>query len=273
MSGTLKSWRNCVLRFGLVAVPVSLIPAKDADKLSRHRYDRESGARVSQAWTADGETLAADTFLAYDVDGTPVEVDVRDDGSDKGIVLSAFVSEGTIDPLFYDSAFVLFAGKDGADGLGVLASVLRENVFMMFAGSARFTDRTRSVVIRWSESAGCLVLHTLTFSAAIRFASFMIAAETLTTPDDALRAQGAMFADTLPETFVPADSDPLEAAILDALREASPVAIRASVPVPNVSAGDILDRLRADVQTRADVTAETGRKSKTTKSKTSKSKT
>lgn len=273
MSGTLKAWRNATLRFGLVAVPVSLVPAKDADKLSRHRYDRESGTRVRQAWTADGENIAAETFLAYDVGGTAVEIEVPDDGSDKGIRLAAFVSEGTIDPLFYDDAYILFAGKDGADGLGVLAGVLRENVYMMFAGEARFTDRTRSVVVRWSDAAGCLVLHTLTFASRVRFESFRIAAESLATPDDALRKQGTMFADTLPDTFVPSDSDPLEAAILSALREASPAAVRGSVPAASISAGDILETLRADVQNRADVGTRKGTKSARAKSSGAKSKT
>jgi len=272
MAGTLKAWRNTVLRFGAFTIPASLIPAKDSDSLTRHRYDRATSARVRQAWTADGENIAAETFLAFDVDGTPVEVEVPDDGSAKEITLRAFVSEGTLDPVFYEDAYVVFGGKVGADGLAAVAQVLRDNPFMMFAGSARFTDRTRDIVLRWSEGTGCLVLHTLTFASRIRFASFRIAAETLPTPDEVAVRQAETLTDALPDSFVPADADPLEALVLEALAEKCPPAKRDAIPAPHVSAADILDTLRADIERRADGTSPRRTKSKSSKSKSSKSK-
>jgi non-homologous end joining protein Ku len=237
--------------------------------VSAHRYDAE-GNRVRQAWTADGETIAADTELFYDDDdGTPVvkSSDIVVPDFDKGITLEAFVSEGTIDPLFYDDAYCLFPAKGGEDGLGLVADILRRDSLMTFAGTAVFTDRPRSVVIRWSDAAGCLVLHTLTFVSRVRFYDIAKTAEGLREPSAELRTQAGLLTDALPDTFLPLDADAREVAIADALAKSAPPAAKGKTPVPAVTASDILDTLRADVQDRADRTK--GKRTKgTTKGRT-----
>ena len=245
----MKAWRNTLLRFGLVAVPVSLTPAKsDKSAVTAHHYDPVTKSRASQAWTVDGETILPETSMFYDVGGVPVAADV-DENYTKEITLEGFVSEGTIDPLFYDAAYCLFAGKGGEDGLGLIARVLRDNAFMTFAGTAVFTDRPRSVVIRWSDAAGCLILHTLTFTSRVRFADMRTAAEGLAEPSAELLAQAGMLTDALPSTFLPLDEDAHERAIVSALAKSAPKGTE--IPVPLTTAGDILASLRADMEGRA----------------------
>jgi non-homologous end joining protein Ku len=248
----MKAWRNTLLRFGLVAVPVSLTPAKsDRSAVSAHRYAAGAdGAlvRAKQAWTIDGETLAAETVLAYDVDGEAVEIDAPEIDGAKGIELAAYVDAATIDPLFYDSAYCLFPGDGGAEGLGLIASILRGTP-MMLAGTARFTDRPRSVVIRWSDAAQSLILHTLTFTSRVRFAEMLNASAALVPPPPALVAQAGILTGALPDTFLPADADALEVATATALHKARPTAKRA--PAPTVSAQEILDVLKADVSAKS----------------------
>lgn len=263
----MKAWRNTLLRFGLVNVPVSLTPAKsDTSAISAHHYDAATRQRAFQAWTTDGENILPETTLFYDDEtGNPAvrAADVIVPDFAKEITLQAFCGEGTIDPLFYDSAYCLFPAKGGAEGLGLVADILREDTSMMFAGEAVFTDRPRSVVIRWSDAAGCLILHTLTFVSRVRFADMQSAADGLVIPSDAVREQASLLTAALPDTFTPLDTDAREQAIADALTAALPDVIAPAVATTDA---DILTALRADMASRAEG------KSKTTKTKTTKTK-
>jgi non-homologous end joining protein Ku len=250
----MKAWRNVLLRFGVVAIPVGISPAKsDKPSISAHRF--ANGERARQAWTIDGESIV-ETSLLYDVDGAAVEIDAPRVGNDgrvlegsesddpSEIVLSAWTESAAIDPLLYDASYCVMAGKGGADGMGLVAKILRDDPSRVLAGVARFTDRPRSVVLRWSEAAGSVVLHTLTYAARVRFEGMRKASESFADPSPELEAQAALFTASLPSAFTPLDSDPLEAAVINALREVCPSAQLAEVPT---TAADILATLRADV--------------------------
>jgi non-homologous end joining protein Ku len=255
----LKAWRNTTVRFGLVTVPVAVAPAK-TDKMSvaAHRYS-EDGQRAKQAWTVDGETILAETKMLYDVDGEPVEIVPPELDGDKGIDLQAFAPTAGIDPLLYDSAYCVFPAKGSGKALGAIAKLLRDNPAMVLAGTARFTDRPRSVVLRWSEAAGAIVLHTLAYTARVRFAEMRAASEALEDPDAVTLAQGETLVASLPAEYSPADTDPMEGAIIEALLRARPSA-ESAIPDLVTTNADILATLRADMQRAAEAkdSAETG---------------
>jgi non-homologous end joining protein Ku len=222
--------------------------------VSAHRYSEE-GERAKQAWTVDGETILADTKMLYDVDGEAVDIAPPTLEGESGIELEAFAPTAGIDPLLYDSAYCVFAAKGSGKALGAIADILRANPSRVLAGSARFTDRPRSVVLRWSEAAQAIVLHTLAYTARVRFAEMRGAAEGLETPDAVTLAQGETLVASLPATFAPMDSDPMEAAIIAALHVAKPSAAVLPAEVATTNA-DILATLREDMERAAQAKGE-----------------
>src|ERR1043166_96461 len=97
------AWRNIALRVGLVNVPLGLDPTTDrGGGIKAHTYDRATNARVRQAWTKDGETLSADVFRAYDVEGQLVEAERVADDCARDFVAESFVAP--LDPLWLDSS-------------------------------------------------------------------------------------------------------------------------------------------------------------------------
>ena len=256
----MKAWRNTVLRFGLVSVPVSVSPAKtDKPSVGAHHYDPATRERARQSWTIDGETVLPETVLLYDVDGEAVEIpaprvgndgrvlDGADEDDPKEIVLEAFLDAGDIDPLLYDSSYCLFPGKGGAE-FGAVVGMLRGSGKVL-AGTARFTDRPRSVVLRYCEAAGSVVLHTLTFTSRVRFAAMSTAAGEIKTPSEAATAQALALASALPKSWTPLDVDALESATLAALAAVKPEADIAEVATTDA---DILATLRGDVEAMRD---------------------
>ena len=240
------------MRFGLVAIPVSVAPAIARPSLTAHRYDPATKARVKQAWVNPEGELVPETVMAYDVgEGLdPVEVELDPLEGAREITLKAYVDSATVDPLLYDAAYALYPGKGGEDGLGLVAEILRESHgLMMLAGEARFGERPVSVVIRWAPAAESLVLHTLHYTARVRWADMRKASETLRAPSAELVAQGELLTEALPATYVPSDQDPREVAIAEALAKALPEG--APVIAPATTAGDILATLRADVEGKA----------------------
>lgn len=262
----LRAWRNTLLRFGAFGnVPIALAPAKrDKPTIERHHYDPATGTRAKQAYTVDGVSVLPETALLYDVDGEAVALDPAPKlDADKGVTLTAYVSEGALDPMLYDACYVVWAGKGGDAGLGAIVGMLRDSPYMMLAGEAVFTDRPRSIVLRWSEACGALLLHTLTFTSRVDFAGMATATYAEATPEATAQAEALVSA--LADTFVPADVDALEDLTATALAKARPTAAVAMTPS---TPADLLDALRADVAARSEAT-KTARKSKpTTKRKT-----
>lgn len=249
----LRAWRNTLLRFGAFGnVPISLAPAKrDKPATERHHYDPATMTRAKQGYTIDGATVLPATTLAYDVDGEAVVLDPAPTvEADKGVSLSAYVAESAIDPMLYDACYVVWAGKGGDAGLAAIVAMLRAAPDMMLAGEAVFTDRPRSIVLRWSDACGALLLHTLSFTSRVDFAGMATASYDDATP--AATAQAIALVSALDDAYTPADVDALEAATATALAMACPTAT--GVQVTPSTPGDILESLRADIANRSEVT-------------------
>lgn len=249
----MRAWRNTLMRFGLVAIPVSLAPAVAKASVSAHRYDADTLKRVRQAWVNDEGELVAETAMLYDrgegLDPVAVELDPIE--GEREIALAGFIATDAVDPLLYDQAYALNPGKGGEDGLGLVAAILRESHgLMILVGEARFTERPVSVAIRYSPTASGLVLHTLHPTARVRWAEMRKAAEAMRDPSAELLAQGELLTEALPSTFTPLDVDPREAALIEALADTMPEGrvLEAEV-APTAKA--ILDTLKADLEAKA----------------------
>jgi DNA end-binding protein Ku len=171
-----RAYRKFSLTFGLVTVPVA-IGSMTADNgvhgktvCARHR------GPVKRLWGCPdcAEGVAEETALAYPHDGELVHVDEADirglaAESDGAVSLDRFVPATSIDPLYLESAYLIWPdGKGAATGFDVLARILEENE-LAAVGTVVLTKREQVAVLRFSAATGTLVLHLCRFHADIRW--------------------------------------------------------------------------------------------------------
>jgi non-homologous end joining protein Ku len=245
----MKAWRNVLLRFGMVAVPVAISPAKvSGAEIESHRYG-PSGERIRQAWTEDGATILDPSEIVSRFaapSGEAVEIERPEIPGENGIDLTALVASSSVDPLFYDAAYALNAGKGGGRPFAALAAALEDRPGACLVGTARFTDRPRDVLIRYSPETDSLVLHTLSFGAKVRAEEMTAEAAKLPAPEAADIAAASSFLDSLPGDFNLTREDPMDVAIRDALAAALPNALTPPAPGDVTAPRDLLADLRAN---------------------------
>lgn len=243
----MRVWRNTVVRFGMLAVPVGLSPLVSKG-IGGHLYDRESRERLSMAMVRPDGTKSEDTVTLYDVpDGEPIEVAPTIEG-ETGIDLSGCVPIGEVSPSLYDAAYVLIPAKDAPKGLATLAAVLRDSGSTL-VGTARFgkSDSAKSVVLRWDALVGGIVLHTLYALDRVRVADALAVTSSLPIPALAEYSQGEAFVGTLPDTFSPIVTSERDAAIRAAIDAATGAESEEDGDGESMSPADYLAALRATV--------------------------
>jgi non-homologous end joining protein Ku len=205
----MRAWRNTVVRFGILSIPLSLSPlVGDGDK-SGHKYDPATGERVRQAWTTDGTTIVPEPETRYDVpDGDPVALDLTLSG-ETGIDLEAALHIGDVDASLFDSSYACNPTKDAPRSLATLAAVLRDSGTIL-VGTARFTESAsaKSVVLRWSPLTKGVVLETLSPLERVRIEEATKESADLAEPTAAEYKQAVAFVESLPDvlpTLVVAD--------------------------------------------------------------------
>ena len=113
-------WTGAV-SFGLVSIPVKLYSATQDKSVRFHQIDSRTGSRVRQKRVseADGSEVPYDKIVkGYELSSgayvtiTPDELVSLDPKSSRAIDLVRFVDQASIDPIFYDSAYLL--GPDPA---------------------------------------------------------------------------------------------------------------------------------------------------------------
>lgn len=245
----MKAWRNTVVRFGLVNVPIAIAPlANDTGAgVESHRFEIATGEQVKQAWTTDGKTLiprdATETRYVLP-NGDAVACEAPELEGAKGVELLALVDDYPAE--LVDAAYAAWAGKGGASSYDALRDALHESGRVL-VGVGRFTDRPRPVVIKTTADGAGLVLLVLKYAAQVREGAVREAwAESEGASSEAERAQARTFLASLPAKAegLPT-SDPMSDAILEALRRDYASAFMIA-EAPETDA-DILATLRADV--------------------------
>lgn len=240
-----KAWRNVLIRFGLVNIPVSLAPAKvSAAEVETHRYGPD-GERVRQAWIDSAGNIVESPASLYDTPAGPVDIPRPEIPGDPGIDLEALVPVADVDPILYDAAYAIWPGKGGDRSFSALAAFMEDRPRAALTGTARFTDRPRDVLIRYVPALDALILHTLTFGAKLRAAEIEAKAAAVPMADPADVAAAETFLDALPGTWTPTDRDPMDDAILAALEAAVPGAMEPPIPADPSTVPDLCAALRA----------------------------
>lgn len=161
-------WSGAI-SFGLVNVPIKLYSATSPKTVRFHQLHARDGVRIQQkrVCPADGEEvpyedivkgfeIAPDRYVIVRQD----ELDALDPRHTKTIDIEAFVELADIDPVYYDSAYLVAPSTGGAKPYALLLSAMEQ------AGKVaigRFVLRTRQQLCALRPANGVLMLSTMLY--------------------------------------------------------------------------------------------------------------
>ena len=181
------------LRLALVTVPVQLFPAiRSGAHISFHQVHRPSGKRIryQKVVPGVGPVDTGDIVKGYDLgEGQyvllePEEIDDLKLEAKRTIDLVQFVSQGEIDPIWFEQpCYVVPDGELADEAYGVLRDALRATKKM---GLGQFIMRGREYIAAIKPCGNGLVLETLRFADEVREAAPFFAEADNADPDPEL---------------------------------------------------------------------------------------
>jgi DNA end-binding protein Ku len=177
-----RSIWNGTVTFGAVAIPVKLFSATESRTLAFKEVRAHDGARISHqrlGATSGEEVPFAEIEKGFDTGTQTViltkeEVSAADGTRPKLIEIERFVHGNEIDPVFYDKAYHLGAGKGGDHAYRVLLAALERSGRV---GIGRLVLRSREQLVAVRPIHGALGLQTM------RFHDELVAPSDLDVPD------------------------------------------------------------------------------------------
>lgn len=163
-----RSIWNGTVAFGAVAIPVKLFSATESRTLSFKEVRASDGARVShqRIGASSGEEVPyAEIEKGFDTGEETViltkeEVSAADGTRPKLIEIERFVRGDEIDPVYYDKAYHLGAGKGGDRSYRVLLAALERSGRV---GIGRLVLRSKEQLVALRPIHGALGLQTMRF--------------------------------------------------------------------------------------------------------------
>jgi len=162
-------WSGAI-SFGLVNIPIKLYAAVSRKNVSFNQLDSRTGARIRyrKVSAADGEEVAAEDIIkgyelssgAYVTVGDD-ELAALDPEANRTIEIEEFVDLADIDPLFYDSAYLVAPDKATLKPYALLCRAMEESGKV---GIARFVMRSKQYLCAVRPKDGALVLSTMVYA-------------------------------------------------------------------------------------------------------------
>ena len=131
-----RSIASLTLSFGLVSIPVKLYSAtetasavkfnmlaKDGSRLKQQYVSERDQAVVARADMVKGYEFEKDRFVLF----TAEELKALEEASSPAIEIVAFIPEKSVDPLFYDKAYLIAPDKRGGKPYALLAEAMRQS--------------------------------------------------------------------------------------------------------------------------------------------------
>lgn len=162
-------WSGMVT-FGLVSIPVRLLPAvrdrtvhfaqfheKDGGRIHYKRFCEKEDREVAYEDIARGYEVSSGRFVMFDRD----ELDRLEPRRTRGIDVDQFVEIGEIDPIYYDTTYYLAPDKGGE---GPYRLLLRAMADAGRIAIGKFVMREKEHVVAIRPSGDALVLQTLFYA-------------------------------------------------------------------------------------------------------------
>src|SRR5215510_14140578 len=169
-----RSIASLTLGFGLVSIPVKLYSATESSASVRFNMLAKDGSRVKQQYVSEkdgkiveraemvkGYEFEKDKFVLFE----PSELKALEEGSSHVIDIVAFVPEKSIDPIYYDKAYMLAPDKRGGKPYALLGEAMRKSGRCALA---RWSWKTKRYVVQVRPAEDGLMLQQLFFADEVR---------------------------------------------------------------------------------------------------------
>lgn len=174
MAATSRSIASLTLSFGLVNVPVRLFSATERGAELHFNLLAKDGSRLRQQYVSERTKKVVDRkdmVKGYQVEDnqfvlfTADELKALEEGSSPVIQIVSFVPLASIDPLFYDKAYLLAPDKRGEKPYALLAEALRQSGRCALA---KWPWKAKQYVTQVRANADGLILQQLRYAAEVR---------------------------------------------------------------------------------------------------------
>jgi len=170
-----RSIASLSLSFGLVSIPVKLYSATESSSAVKFNMLTKDGSRVKQQYVSEkdpslvvprsemvkGYEFEKDRFVLF----TSEELKALEESSDPVIEIISFIPEQSVDPLYYDKAYLMTPDKRGAKPYGLLAEAMRHSGRCALA---KWSWKARQHVVQIRAAEGGLVLQQLLYADEVR---------------------------------------------------------------------------------------------------------
>ena len=169
-----RSIASLTLSFGLVSIPVKLYSATETSSAVKFNLLAKDGSRLRQQYVSDkdGHVVArADMVKGYEFEKdrfvlfAAEELKALEEASSPAIEIMAFIPEKSVDPLYYDKAYLIAPDKRGGKPYALLAEAMRKSGRCALA---KWAWKSRQVVVQVRPVDDGLVLQQLLYAGEVR---------------------------------------------------------------------------------------------------------
>ena len=169
-----RSIASLTLSFGLVSIPVKLYSATEASSAVKFNLLAKDGSRLKQQYVSEkdqtvvpraemvkGYEFEKDRFVLF----SPDELKALEEASSPAIEIMAFIPEKSVDPLFYDKAYLIAPDKRGGKPYALLAEAMRKSGRCALA---KWAWKSKQYVVQVRPVEDGLVLQQLLYADEVR---------------------------------------------------------------------------------------------------------
>lgn len=169
-----RSIASLNLSFGLVSIPVRLYSATESAASVKFNLLAKDGSRVKQQYVSEkdqsvvpraemvkGYEVEKDKFVLFSAD----ELKKLEEGSSHVIEIVSFVPEKSVDPRYYDKAYLLAPDKRGGKPYALLMEAMRKSGR---SALAKWAWKAKQYVVQVRPTDEGLVLQQLLYAEEVR---------------------------------------------------------------------------------------------------------
>ena len=169
-----RSIASLTLSFGLVSVPVRLYSATESSSAVKFNLLAADGSRLKQQYVSEkdqkvvpraemvkGYEFEKDKFVLFTAD----ELKALEEDTSHAVEIVSFIPEKTVDPLYFDKAYLLAPDKRGGKPYALLAEAMRSSGRCALA---KWNWKSKQYVVQIRPVEDGLVLQQLLYADEVR---------------------------------------------------------------------------------------------------------
>jgi DNA end-binding protein Ku len=169
-----RSIASLTLSFGLVSIPVKLYSATETSSAVKFNLLAKDGSRLKQQYVSEKDQTVvarADMVKGYEFEKdrfvlfAPEELKALEEASSPTIEIMAFIPEKSVDPLYYDKAYLIAPDKRGGKPYALLAEAMRKSGRCALA---KWAWKSKQYVVQVRPVEDGLVLQQLLYADEVR---------------------------------------------------------------------------------------------------------